>query len=113
MSKRYEKNVFDVSENYRKATMSTLKIAILSTFALDFFSTLSVAIIALFLGLRLIEAEMLLMPALTVLILAPDFFLPVRDFANDYHATLDGGNTLDSIYTILDEPRQKKAKLCR
>lgn len=110
LSKRYEKNVFDVSENYRKATMSTLKIAILSTFALDFFSTLSVAIIALFLGLRLIEAEMLLMPALTVLILAPDFFLPVRDFANDYHATLDGGNTLDSIYTILDEPETKESQ---
>lgn len=102
LSKKYGKNVYNVSENYRKATMSTLKIAILSTFALDFFTTLSVAIIALFLGLNLIEGLMPLFPALTVLILAPDFFLPIRDFANDYHATLNGGNTLKSIYAVLD-----------
>lgn len=49
LSKKYQKNVHDVSESYRKATMSTLKIAILSTFALDFFTTLSIAVIALFL----------------------------------------------------------------
>ncbi|WEG73306.1 thiol reductant ABC exporter subunit CydD [Vagococcus intermedius] len=106
LSKRYGKNVFNVSENYRKATMSTLKIAILSTFALDFFTTLSVAVIALFLGLRLIEGLMPLFPALTVLILAPDFFLPIRDFSNDYHATLNGGNTLKSIFAVLnlDDP---------
>ncbi|CAM3351236.1 thiol reductant ABC exporter subunit CydD [Vagococcus fessus] len=102
LSKRYGKNVYQVSENYRKATMSTLKIAILSTFALDFFTTLSVAVIALFLGLNLIEGQMSLFPALTVLILAPDFFLPIRDFANDYHATLNGGNTLKSIFAVLD-----------
>lgn len=102
LSKRYGKNVYNVSENYRKATMSTLKIAILSTFALDFFTTLSVAIIALFLGLNLINGQMLLFPALTVLILAPDFFLPIRDFSNDYHATLNGGNTLKSIFAVLD-----------
>ncbi|WP_314067751.1 thiol reductant ABC exporter subunit CydD [uncultured Vagococcus sp.] len=102
LSKRYGKNVYNVSENYRKATMSTLRIAILSTFALDFFTTLSVAIIALFLGLNLINGLMPLFPALTVLILAPDFFLPIRDFANDYHATLNGGNTLKSIFSVLD-----------
>lgn len=103
LSKRYGKNVYQVSENYRLATMGTLKIAILSTFALDFFTTLSIAVIALFLGLRLINGEMPLFPALTVLILAPDFFLPIRDFANDYHATLNGGNTLKSIFAILDK----------
>lgn len=103
LSKRYGKNIYEVSENYRKATMSTLKIAILSTFALDFFTTLSVAMIALFLGIKLINGEILLFPALTVLILAPDYFLPVRDFSNDYHATLNGGNTLKSIFNVLDQ----------
>ncbi|MGX7014131.1 thiol reductant ABC exporter subunit CydD [Vagococcus silagei] len=103
LSKRYEKNVFEVSEDYRKATMSTLKVAILSTFALDFFTTLSVAVVAVFLGLKLLEGDILLAPALTVLVLAPDFFLPLRDFSSDYHATLDGGNTLKSIFSILDE----------
>ncbi|MDT2831824.1 thiol reductant ABC exporter subunit CydD [Vagococcus carniphilus] len=103
LSKKYEKNVYGISEDYRKATMSTLKIAILSTFALDFFTTLSVAIVAVFLGFKLMNGEMMLFPALTTLILAPDFFLPLRDFSSDYHATLDGGNTLKSIFNILDK----------
>ncbi|MGO3733246.1 MAG: thiol reductant ABC exporter subunit CydD [Vagococcus sp.] len=103
LSKKYEKNVYEVSEDYRKATMSTLKVAILSTFALDFFTTLSVAIVAVFLGFKLMNGELLLWPALTVLVLAPDFFLPLRDFSSDYHATLDGGNTLNSIFHILDK----------
>lgn len=107
LSKRYGKNVHEVSENYRRATMSTLKVAILSTFALDFFTTLSVAVIALFLGLRLIDGGILLFPALTVLILAPDFFLPIRDFSNDYHATLNGGNTLKSIFKVLNQEEVK------
>lgn len=104
LSEEYEKNVYEVSEDYRKATMSTLKVAILSTFALDFFTTLSVAVVALFLGLELMEGSLLLFPALTVLILAPDFFLPLRDFANDYHATLNGGNTLKDIFRVLNNP---------
>ncbi len=104
LTKRYERNVFEVSEQYRKATMSTLKIAILSTFALDFFTTLSVAVVALFLGLKLMAGTLVLLPALTVLILVPDFFLPIRDFSNDYHATLDGGNTLKDLFSVLNQP---------
>lgn len=45
---------------------------------------------AVFLGLRLIEGHILLGPALTALILAPEYFLPVREVGNDYHATLNG-----------------------
>lgn len=81
--------------------MSTLKIGILSTFALDFFTTLSIAIVAVFLGLRLINEHILLFPALTVLILSPEYFLPVREFSSDYHATLDGKNALQAIQKIL------------
>ncbi len=73
--------------------MRTLSVAILSTFALDFFSTLSVATMALFLGLRLMSGEILLFPALMALILAPEYFLPLREFASDYHATLNGKKT--------------------
>ncbi|MFC0233812.1 thiol reductant ABC exporter subunit CydD [Vagococcus entomophilus] len=108
LSKKYEKNVYQVSEDYRKATMSTLKIAILSTFALDFFTTLSVAVVAVFLGLKLINGGIALLPALLVLVLTPDFFLPLRDFSNDYHATLNGGNTLKAIFRILDQAEPKK-----
>lgn len=101
LSKRYERNIEQVSERYRKSTMDTLKFAFLSTFALDFFSSLSVAIVALFLGLSLINGELVLLPALTTLILAPEYFLPIREFGNDYHATLDGKNAWTAMNTII------------
>ncbi|KRM11995.1 thiol reductant ABC exporter subunit CydD [Paucilactobacillus suebicus] len=107
LSKKYANSIFNTSERFRKATMNTLKIAILSTFALDFFTTLSIAIVAVFLGLRLIDAHILLFPALTVLILVPEYFLPIRDFSGDYHATLNGKNSMHAIYEILDQPEDQ------
>lgn len=104
LSKKYARSIYNTSERFREATMSTLKIAILSTFALDFFTTLSVAVVAVFLGLSLLNGQMLLFPALATLILAPEFFLPVRDFAGDYHATLDGKNAFQAIQVVLDIP---------
>lgn len=101
LSKKYSESVYQTSENHRKSTMATLRIAILSTFALDFFSTLSIAMIAMFLGLALLNGSMLLFPALTVLILAPEYFIPVRDFGNDYHATLNGKNALTQMLDVL------------
>lgn len=80
LSKKYAGSIYHTSERFRKATISTLKIAILSTFALDFFTTLSVAVVAVFLGLSLLNGTILLFPALVTLILAPEFFLPIRDF---------------------------------
>ncbi|WP_242258227.1 thiol reductant ABC exporter subunit CydD [Streptococcus thoraltensis] len=103
ISKRYGNSIYQTSENFRKATMSALRIGILSTFALDFFTTLSIAVVAVFLGLRLIKGEFDLLPALTVLILAPEYFLPVRDFSSDYHATLDGKNAMQAIGKILNQ----------
>lgn len=104
MAKRYANSVFKSSENFRKATMSTLKIAMLSTFALDFFTTLTIAIVAVFLGLRLLNGTIGLLPALITLVLAPDYFLPLRNFASDYHATLDGKNSMAQVQSVLDQP---------
>ncbi|MGX9290830.1 thiol reductant ABC exporter subunit CydD [Bacillus sp. A015] len=103
ISKKHSRNIAEVSKRYRKATMSTLKVAFLSSFALDFFSMLSIATVAVFLGLRLIEGELLLLPALTALMLAPEYFLPVREVGNDYHATLNGKEANEAIQVILDE----------
>ncbi|KRN13017.1 ABC transporter ATP-binding protein [Fructilactobacillus fructivorans] len=104
LSKRYGDNIYRVSENYRKSTMSVLKVALLSTFALDFFTTMSIAIVAVLLGVKLINGTVTLLPALIILILCPDYFLPVRDYGNDYHATLDGKNAMIDIHHILDLP---------
>jgi len=104
MSCSHTKNIFHVSERYRKATMGTLKIAFLSSFALDFFTMLSVATVAVFLGLGLVDGTIILEPALAILILAPEFFLPVREVGNDYHATLNGREAGKAIKAILESP---------
>lgn len=108
LSKRYANNVYSVSEDYRKETMATLRIAMTSTFALDFFTTLSVAVVAVFLGFDLMDGKIMLLPALTILTLAPDYFLPVRNFANDYHATLNGKNALKAVLDVLETPETKQ-----
>ncbi|MDN6080800.1 MAG: thiol reductant ABC exporter subunit CydD, partial [Leuconostoc sp.] len=102
LSQSYGDEIYNISEDYRKTTMRTLRIAITSTFALDFFTTLSVAIVAVFLGMDLMNAKMALFPALTILILAPEYFLPLRNFADDYHATLNGKNSLTDVLEVID-----------
>ncbi|MCH3921654.1 thiol reductant ABC exporter subunit CydD [Limosilactobacillus sp.] len=111
LSKRYSRSIFNSSELFRERTMRVLKIAMLSTFALDFFTTLSIAVIAVYLGFGLINGKMSLFPALAILILAPEYFLPIRNFASDFHATLNGKNSFKAIRQLIDEPDAKVAKL--
>ncbi|MBC2371135.1 thiol reductant ABC exporter subunit CydD [Listeria booriae] len=103
ISRSHERNIAKVSTDYRKATMGTLRMAFLSSFALDFFTMLSVATVAVFLGLGLIEMTMNLPIALGILILAPEYFLPVREVGSDYHATLDGQEAGCVIQAIIDK----------
>lgn len=96
-SKGYADRVFAVSERFREATVRMLRMATLSGAVLDLFATLAIAAVSIMLGLRLIDGSLTLAPALFVLILAPEFFRPIREFASDYHASLDGVNSLSSI----------------
>src|SRR5699024_4781322 len=89
-SKAHGKQIKTVSEDYRKATMKTLRVAFLSSFALDFFTSLSIAFVAVGLGIRLVDGSILLFPALTILLLVPEYFSPIKQVGKDYHATLDG-----------------------
>lgn len=100
----YSDEIYDISEDYRKTTMRTLRIAMTSTFALDFFTTLSIAVVAVFLGFDLLDGHMTLLPALTILILAPEYFLPLRNFSDDYHATLNGKNALTDVLSMIERP---------
>src|SRR5699024_3797655 len=102
-SKQHGKQIGKVSEDYRKATMTTLRVAFLSSFALDFFTSLSIAFVAVGLGLRLIDGTVLLFPALTILILAPEYFAPIKQVGKDYHATLDGQVAMTQIEGLLDQ----------
>ncbi|WP_312470667.1 thiol reductant ABC exporter subunit CydD [Neobacillus sp.] len=103
LSREHIEKIHFVSERYRKAVMSTLRIAFLSTFALDFFTMLSIATVAVFLGIGLINGTMDLKPALTILILAPEYFLPIREVGADYHATLDGKEAGKKMQEILQK----------
>lgn len=95
-------NIYESSERFRKATMKTLRVATLSGAVLDAFSTISIAAIAVMLGFRLVDGSLTLFPALFVLVLIPDYFKPIREFASDYHASLDGKNALRSITELLE-----------
>ncbi|WP_028543781.1 thiol reductant ABC exporter subunit CydD [Paenibacillus taiwanensis] len=102
LSGSHSSSIEGVSDKYRTATMKTLRVAFLSSFALDFFTMLSVASVAVSLGLRLINGTMELEPALLVLILAPEYFLPVRMVGADYHATLKGKEAGKAIQSLID-----------
>ncbi|MBC1352501.1 thiol reductant ABC exporter subunit CydD [Listeria innocua] len=108
LSHDHEGKIASVSSRYRKATMKTLRVAFMSSFALDFFTMLSIALVALFLGLGLIDGNMNLPIALSVLILAPEYFLPVREVGSDYHATLDGQEAGRVIQGIIDQAKADK-----
>ena len=105
-SKQHEGKIEKVSKRYRKATMRTLRVAFLSSFALDFFTSLSIAFVAVGLGIRLIDGTIVLLPALTILILAPEYFLPIKQVGANYHATLDGQLAMEQIEKILQQQKE-------
>lgn len=101
--KAHGTSIYEVSERFREATMKTLRVATLSSTVLDLFSTFSLAAVAIMLGFRLVDGTLVLFPALLVLILVPEYFKPVRDFASDYHASLDGKNALITIQQLIGQ----------
>ncbi|QWG66738.1 thiol reductant ABC exporter subunit CydD [Bacillus mycoides] len=109
-SKQHEGKIEKVSKRYRKATMRTLRVAFLSSFALDFFTSLSIAFVAVGLGIRLIDGTIILLPALTILILAPEYFLPIKQVGANYHATLDGQLAMEQIEEILQKQKEIEKK---
>lgn len=102
--------VYKTSEKFRIATMKTLRTATLSGAVLDAFSTISLAAVAVMLGFRLVDGSITLLPALFVLVIMPDYFRPIREFASDYHATLNGKNTLTQVLEVLGCSAETAAK---
>jgi len=93
----------EIDERYRTTTMGVLRISFLSSFVLELLATLSVAVIAVSIGLRLIGGNLDLKTGLTVLILAPEVYLPIRMVGTHFHAAADGMGAAHDIFTILDE----------
>jgi ATP-binding cassette subfamily C protein CydCD len=93
-----------IGEQHRKATMGTLRVAFLSALVLEVAASLSVALIAVGIGLRLVSGEMALVTALVVLILAPECYLPLRAAGAAHHASEDGLEAVRRVADVLDEP---------
>jgi thiol reductant ABC exporter CydD subunit len=96
--------VRDVSLRHRRATMDTLRIAFLSSAALELLATISVALVAVTVGLRLSYGSMDLGHALVAILLAPEAYWPIRRVGAEYHAAADGAVALDEILDHLDTP---------
>ena len=91
-------------ENYRHSTLKILKIAFLSAFSLEFIATISTAILAVEIGLRLVNGKMEFLPAMTILILAPEFYIPLRNLGSAFHASVSGIEAMNDIRLFLDIP---------
>ncbi len=99
---RQATTVREVSDRHRRATMETLRIAFLSSAALELLATISVAIVAVTVGLRLSHGSMALGAGLVAILLAPEAYWPVRRVGAEYHAAADGAVALDAILAQLD-----------
>ncbi|RZU61142.1 thiol reductant ABC exporter subunit CydC [Zhihengliuella halotolerans] len=93
----------EVSERYRATTMETLRTAFLSSLALELIATISVAVVAVFVGVRLVHGDMELTAGLVALILAPECFLPLREVGAAFHASEDGVEALRRTRERVDE----------
>ncbi|WP_309074365.1 thiol reductant ABC exporter subunit CydD [Paenarthrobacter sp.] len=98
----------DISEQYRTKTMGTLRTAFLSALALELIATISVAVVAVFIGVRLVHGDMALEAGLLALILAPDCYLPLRELGTAHHASDDGRAALETTHAVLDAPSHKR-----
>jgi ATP-binding cassette subfamily C protein CydD len=100
-SRKESQVIARISDEYRHSTLSVLRIAFLSSFALEFFSTISIAIVAVLVGFRLYWGELDLLYGFFVLLLAPEFYLPLRNMGQHYHARMAAIGATDAILNLL------------
>ena len=96
--------IAEVSERHRRATMGTLRLTFLSGTVLELAATLGVALVAVTAGVRLVDGSLGLQAGLTVLVLAPEVYLPLRRLGAEYHASADGLAVADRMLGLLDAP---------
>jgi len=94
----------EISEGFRHSTMKVLKVAFLSSLSLELVGTISTAIIAVEIGLRLMLGHIAFQPAFFILLLTPDFYLPLRQLGTKFHAGMEGTSAAEEIFTLLDLP---------
>ena len=103
-AKAQARSIAAVTDRYRSATMATLRLTFLSSLILELLATVSVALVAVAVGLRLLGGHMSFEDALFVLVLAPEAYLPLRALGANYHASADGMKAAEEIFELLEEP---------
>lgn len=93
-----------IAEDYRRTTMSVLRVTFLSALVLELVATISTAVIAVQIGLRLMYGRMIFEDAFFVLLLAPEFYLPLRALGQRFHAGMNGVAAAKRIFAILEQP---------
>ncbi|WP_405711205.1 thiol reductant ABC exporter subunit CydD [Streptomyces xanthophaeus] len=108
-AKAQAESIRKITDDYRRATMRTLRIAFLSSFALELLATLSVALVAVTIGMRLVHGELDLYTGLVILILAPEAYLPLRQVGAQYHAAAEGLSAAEEVFAVLETPVARPA----
>jgi len=93
-----------ISDEYRKSTMSVLRVAFLSSLVLEFLASISIAIVAVLIGFRLLYGEINFFYGFFALLLAPEFYLPLRTMGTHYHARLEAIGAAEKMLDILEKP---------
>jgi ATP-binding cassette, subfamily C, bacterial CydD len=108
-AKAQAETIHRVTQEHRQATMATLRITFLSSLALELIATLSTALVAVEVGLRLLAGNLGYESALLVLLLAPEVYLPLRSVGAQYHAAAEGVAAAADVLDVLDERLQRPA----
>ncbi len=101
----------EVTERYRQAAISVLRVTFLSSLILELVATISVALVAVAIGLRLLNGDLDLRTALFVLVLAPEAYLPLRRLGANYHASAEGIAAATQVFAVLEAPRSPRGTL--
>lgn len=102
--RRQVRRIGTLTDDYRTETMKVLQVSFLSGFSLEMAASLSVAIVAVFIGVRLVSGDLGLPVGLFLLLLTPEVFLPLRQVGAHYHAASDGVAAADEVFEVLDDP---------
>ena len=94
----------DITERYRRTALATLRITFLSSLILELVATISVALVAVAIGLRLLNGQLGLRSALFALVLAPEAYLPLRQLGASYHASSEGMAAAGQVFAVLEAP---------
>ena len=93
-----------ITDDYRRTTMATLRVAFLSALVLELLATIATALVAVAVGLRLLDGKLSYQTALLVLLLTPEAYLPLRALGTHYHASMEGIAAGSAAFAVLDEP---------